>query len=131
MNSKAGNQKRKYTPTLSLKYVKKGNKGLNPFLKQVKMVIMRFVFVLLILGILSTSCNEIKLVNSQDILDLLKDDGSSNVNSPSNSSQSSSTNSSIQNGNSQNLNYYGLTDSPTGTNTYGSTGSTVGNPLGY
>ncbi|MGV3667685.1 MAG: hypothetical protein ACO1NV_16285, partial [Leptospira bouyouniensis] len=85
---------------------------MNPFLNQVKMVIMRFVFVLLILCILSTSCNEIKLVNSQDILDLLKDDGSSNVNSSSNSSQSSSTNSSIQNGNSQNLNYYGLTDSP-------------------
>ncbi|XDD47034.1 hypothetical protein AB3N60_02810 [Leptospira sp. WS39.C2] len=91
---------------------------------------MRLVFGLLILSSLFTNCNEIKLVNSQDILDLLKDDGYSNANSSSSSSQST-PNSSIQNGNSQNLNYYGLTDSPTGTNTFGSTGSTVGNPLGY
>ncbi|XDD43273.1 hypothetical protein AB3N58_02645 [Leptospira sp. WS60.C2] len=89
---------------------------------------MKFVLVLLTLTSLFSSCNEIKLVNTKDILDLLKDDGYSNANSSSNSSQSPTTN---QNGNSQNLNYYGLTDSPTGTNTFGSTGSTVGNPLGY
>ncbi|TGM38006.1 hypothetical protein EHQ92_06410 [Leptospira biflexa] len=104
---------------------------MNPFLKRVKMVIMRFVFSLLGFCMYFSSCNEIKLVNAQDILDLLKDDGYSNANSNQGSSQSSSPNSSIQNGNSQNLNDYGLTDSPTGTNTFGSTGSTVGNPLGY
>ncbi|GBF42868.1 hypothetical protein LPTSP2_21600 [Leptospira ellinghausenii] len=94
------------------------------------MVNMKFAFGILLIGFLFSSCNEIKLVNTQDVLDLLKDDGSSNANSASNSS-SPSNNSSLPNGNSQNLNYYGLTDSPTGTNTYGSTGSTVGNPLGY
>lgn len=95
------------------------------------MVIMRFVFGLILLMVSFSSCNEIKLVSTEDILDLLKDDGYSNANSQSNSSQSASQNSSTQNGSSQNLNYYGLTDSPTGTNTFGSTGSTVGNPLGY
>ncbi|WP_244245311.1 hypothetical protein [Leptospira kemamanensis] len=91
---------------------------------------MKLVIGLSILCVSFFSCNEIKLVSTEDILDLLKDDGYSNANSQSNSSQSSSPNSSTQSGN-QNLNYYGLTDSPTGTNTFGSTGSTVGNPLGY
>ncbi|MCG6147829.1 hypothetical protein [Leptospira levettii] len=103
---------------------------MNRFGNELRMVNMKFAFGIVLMGFVFSSCNEIKLVNSQDVLDLLKDDGRSNANSASNSS-SSSTNSSLPNGNSQNLNYYGLTDSPTGTNTYGSTGSTVGNPLGY
>ncbi|MCW7461574.1 hypothetical protein [Leptospira limi] len=103
---------------------------MNRFRNEVRMVIMKFAVGILLFGFLFSSCNEIKLVNTQDVLDLLKDDGSSNANSASNSS-SPTNNSSFPNGNSQNLNYYGLTDSPTGTNTYGSSGSTVGNPLGY
>ncbi|TGM58995.1 hypothetical protein EHQ95_04545 [Leptospira vanthielii] len=88
-----------------------------------------------LLGILSfcllfVSCNEVKLVNRQDILDLLEGDGTQNGSSQSGSTDSSSR-SSTNSGSSNGLNHYGLTDSPTGTNTYGSTGSTVGNPLGY
>lgn len=82
------------------------------------------------LCLLFVSCNEIKLVNRQDILDLLEGDGTQGAASQSGSSNSSSS-SSTNNGNSNNLNYHGMTDSPTGTNTYGSTGTTVGNPLGY
>lgn len=81
------------------------------------------------LCLLFVSCNEIKLVNRQDILDLLEGDGTQNGSSQSSSSDS--TRSSTNSGNSNNLNYHGMTDSATGTNTYGSTGSTVGNPLGY
>lgn len=92
---------------------------------------MKLAFGIFAISVFFASCNEIKLVSTEDILDLLKDDGYSNANSQSNSSQSSSQNQSSENGSSQNLNYYGLTDSPTGTNTFGSTGSTVGNPLGY
>lgn len=91
---------------------------------------MKFVASILSLSLLIASCNEIKLVNSQDILDLLEGDGTQNGTSQSNSSDSSSR-SSTNSGNSNNLNYHGMTDSPTGTNTYGSTGTTVGNPLGY
>ncbi|MGE8720911.1 hypothetical protein ACO2KH_06220 [Leptospira terpstrae] len=81
------------------------------------------------LCLLFVSCNEIKLVNRQDILDLLEGDGTQNGSSQSSSSDS--TRSSTNSGNSNNLNYHGMTDSATGTNTYGSTGTTVGNPLGY
>ncbi|MDF3822071.1 hypothetical protein P3G55_19355 [Leptospira sp. 96542] len=75
------------------------------------------------------SCNNIQLLSTQDILDLLESDGSTYNTSSSSSSQSSS--SSEQNSGSQDLDFYGLTDSPTGTNTTGATGTTVGNPLGY
>lgn len=81
------------------------------------------------LCLLFVSCNEIKLVNRQDILDLLEGDGTQNGSSQSSSSDS--TRSSTNSSNSNNLNYHGMTDSATGTNTYGSTGTTVGNPLGY
>lgn len=74
-------------------------------------------------------CNDIQVGRVGDILDLLEDDSSGRRGQSSNSSPNSETNSNTNQPN--NLNYYGLTDSPTGTNTYGSTGTTVGNPLGY
>ncbi|MCW7480718.1 hypothetical protein [Leptospira kanakyensis] len=91
---------------------------------------MKFTLGILLLGSFFVSCNDIKLVSRQDILDLLEGDGTQGGYSSSDSTDSSSR-SSTNNGNSNNLNHYGLTDRPTGTNTYGSTGSTVGNPLGY
>ncbi|MCW7494011.1 hypothetical protein ND861_15295 [Leptospira sp. 2 VSF19] len=91
---------------------------------------MKVVLSIFVFGLFLVSCNEIKLVNRQDILDLLEGDGTQNGYTSSGSSNSSSR-SSTDNGNSNNLNYHGMTDSATGTNTYGSTGSTVGNPLGY
>ncbi|TGK85696.1 hypothetical protein EHQ23_13765 [Leptospira bourretii] len=91
---------------------------------------MKFAFGISLFCLSLVSCNEIKLVNTQDILDLLEGDGTQGGYSSSDSSGSSSS-SSTNNGNSNNLNHYGLTDSATGTNTYGSTGTTVGNPLGY
>ncbi|MBM9549077.1 hypothetical protein JWG40_18780 [Leptospira sp. 201903074] len=91
---------------------------------------MKFVLGLLLFSLFLVSCNEIKLVSTEDILDLLEGDGTQGAASQSGSSNSSSS-SSTNNGNSNNLNYHGMTDSATGTNTYGSTGSTVGNPLGY
>ncbi|PJZ46541.1 hypothetical protein [Leptospira brenneri] len=91
---------------------------------------MKITFGLVFFSFLFVSCNEIKLVNTQDILDLLEGDGTQGGYSSSDSSDSSSR-SSTNTGNSNNLNHYGLTDRATGTNTYGSTGTTVGNPLGY
>ncbi|MCT8333612.1 hypothetical protein NUH30_08000 [Leptospira sp. 85282-16] len=91
---------------------------------------MKVALSIFLIGLLFVSCNEIKLVNRQDILDLLEGDGTQNGYSSSGQANSSSR-SSTNNGNSNGLDHYGLTDSPTGTNTYGSTGSTVGNPLGY
>ncbi|TGL85193.1 hypothetical protein EHQ68_18325 [Leptospira congkakensis] len=90
---------------------------------------MKFILGILVFSSFFVSCNEVKLVSPQDILDLLEGDGTQGGYSSSDSSGSSS-NSSTNNG-SNNLNHYGLTDRATGTNTYGSTGSTVGNPLGY
>ncbi|EMY63476.1 hypothetical protein [Leptospira terpstrae] len=90
---------------------------------------MKLCLGIISLCLLFVSCNEIKLVNRQDILDLLEGDGTQNGSSQSSSSDS--TRSSSNSGNSNNLNYHGMTDSATGTNTYGSTGTTVGNPLGY
>ncbi|PJZ86465.1 hypothetical protein CH366_01835 [Leptospira harrisiae] len=92
--------------------------------------VMKFSLGIFLVCLSFVSCNEIKLVNTKDILDLLEGDGTQGGYSSSGSS-SSSSNSSTNSGNSNNLNHYGLTDSATGTNTYGSTGSTVGNPLGY
>ncbi|MCG6143429.1 hypothetical protein [Leptospira bandrabouensis] len=91
---------------------------------------MKVVLGIILFSLLFVSCNEIKLVNRQDILDLLEGDGTQNGYSSSGSSNAS-TKSSTNNGNANGLDHYGLTDSPTGTNSYGSTGSTVGNPLGY
>ncbi|MCZ8344156.1 MAG: hypothetical protein O9301_14070 [Leptospira sp.] len=80
----------------------------------------------------SIGCNEIQVGRVGDILDLLEDDGGRGAadNSTQGNRGSNSTNSNSTQG-SQNLNYYGLTDSPTGTNTAGAAGTTVGNPLGY
>lgn len=91
---------------------------------------MKFTLGTVLFCLSLVSCNEIKLVNTKDILDLLEGDGTQGGYSSSDSS-GSSANSSTNNRNSNNLNHYGLTDSATGTNTYGSTGTTVGNPLGY
>ncbi|WP_244310431.1 hypothetical protein [Leptospira noumeaensis] len=91
---------------------------------------MKFSLGIILFGLFLVSCNEVKLVSPQDILDLLEGDGTQGGYSSADSNDSSSR-SSTNNGNSNNLNHYGLTDRATGTNTYGSTGSTVGNPLGY
>lgn len=91
---------------------------------------MKFTLGIVLFSFLLVSCNEIKLVSTEDILDLLEGDGTQGAASQSGSSDSSSRSSS-NSGNSNNLNHHGMTDSATGTNTYGSTGSTVGNPLGY
>jgi len=65
-----------------------------------------------------------QVLNTKDITDLLEGDGNAPANSAGNSSQNANGQSGTSStGGSQNLNYYGLTDSPTGTTTYGSTGS--------
>lgn len=82
---------------------------------------------------ISAGCNEIKVGRVGDILDLLEDDGGRGAadNSTQGNRGSNSNNANSNTQGTQNLNFYGLTDSPTGTNTAGAAGTTVGNPLGY
>ncbi|MDZ4725416.1 MAG: hypothetical protein SH817_04625 [Leptospira sp.] len=86
---------------------------------------------LIALQIFILNCSD-RLINKQDILDLLRDgneNGSSGSSANNNQNTSSDPNAtSIQN--SQNLDYYGLTNSSTGTNTSGSTGTATGTPIG-
>ncbi len=82
------------------------------------------VFVLIISLPFFLQCGSgLVLKNTEDVLDLLEE-SNSNQSRQGAGSSASSTNSN------QNLDYYGLTDSPTGTNTTGAVGTTVGNPLG-
>lgn len=83
--------------------------------------------------LLFAGCSELKLLSQQDILDLLEDDRRAS------SSSSSSSGETTRESDPNDLDFYGLTDSPTGTNMGGATGGfsggaagpTVGNPIRY
>ncbi|TGN07205.1 hypothetical protein EHS11_17305 [Leptospira ilyithenensis] len=65
-----------------------------------------------------------QVLSTKDITDLLEADGKPNAsNSSGSSSQDANGQSGTSSTGSQNLDYYGLTDSSTGTNTYGAVGS--------
>lgn len=87
--------------------------------------------IFILVSMLLSSCGE-KLISRQDILDLLEDDGGApGPSSSSSSNQSENTGNNTPISNSQNLDYYGLTNSPTGTTTGGASGSPAGaNPTG-
>ncbi len=87
---------------------------------------------IILFALFALQCSE-KLISRQDILDLLE--AEPNSGSSGNSSASSSRQSEDPNqtpiSNSQNLDYYGLTNSNTGTTTGGAVGFPAGaNPTG-
>lgn len=72
-----------------------------------------------------------RLISRQDILDLLDDKNNASAGSSSSNEDRREDPNRTQINNSQNLDYNGLTSSPTGTTTGGAVGSPAGaNPLG-
>ncbi|BDA80036.1 hypothetical protein LPTSP3_g29660 [Leptospira kobayashii] len=81
------------------------------------------IFSVSLLSLLILGCGS-QVLNTKDITDLLEGDGKTPAaSSAGNSSQDANVQSGTSSTGSQNLDYYGLTGSPTGTNTYGAVGS--------
>jgi hypothetical protein len=92
---------------------------------------MKFWFAFSFLLMLSFSQCSDRLISRQDILDLLDEKNSAPAEASSSNNSRAEDPNRTQINNSQNLDYNGLTSSPTGTTTGGAVGSPAGaNPLG-